>query len=134
MAQREWLNLNSWAATLVEQAHASSNDKPDLSLQGIWTIRMGLEDEERPANVAVAAAATWLAHAGKAIGEFSRQNKAFDGKLARPGALFNDKEWRGFAQERLQAWLQRLQDLESQISNEQQAELTRRAIDAVNKY
>ncbi|RMY45886.1 hypothetical protein D0863_15951 [Hortaea werneckii] len=117
-SKQHWINVNAWTARLVSAAHAREADKPDLSLYCIWTLRMALETEEQPSNVALSAAAAWLIYAAPTIWEFCMQSKTFDGKVAKPGPRWKDQEWRGFTRERWQAWMQRLiSELEGQISD-----------------
>lgn len=88
--QELWVNINAWTATLVASLHAKARDKPDLSLFGIWSVRSALEEQEKPPNVAVNAAAVWFEYAAGAIRDFCQKDKSFDSKVAAPGSLFKE--------------------------------------------
>ena len=99
-----WINLNAWTATLVATIHTKGLPSPDFSLYGIWTIRMALEEPDI-SDVALETAAMWFVHASPCIHRLCQDGKQFDGKVAKPGSLFRDREWRGFSLDRWRAWL-----------------------------
>nr|POF14225.1 hypothetical protein CFP56_03249 [Quercus suber] len=119
---QQWINLNAFTARFVASARASSsssstNDLPDESLYAIWTLRSGLEEQQQPSNAALAAAAVWVIHAASALEDFSQQGKVFDGKVAKPGSLFNDEDWRGFTKDRWRTWGQRFSDVQGSVQD-----------------
>nr|POE89236.1 hypothetical protein CFP56_76655 [Quercus suber] len=119
---QQWINLNAFTARFVASARASSsssstNDLPDESLYAIWTLRSGLEEQQQPSNAALAAAAVWVTHAASALEDFSQQGKVFDGKVAKPGSLFNDEDWRGFTKDRWRSWGQRFSDVQGGVQD-----------------
>ncbi|KAI7286984.1 hypothetical protein KC345_g845 [Hortaea werneckii] len=131
-SKRRWVNVNAWTARLVSAARAREADKPDLSLYCIWTLRMALETEGQPSNVALSAAAVWFICAASTIWEFCVQSKSFDGKVAKPGPRSKDQEWRGFTKERWQTWMQRLtSELEGQISDGVTKQMVDQALQAM---
>jgi hypothetical protein len=121
-----WLNLNAFAATLT----ATIKD-PELAIFGIWTIRTAIENKEEPDSVAVSAAALWLVLAAPFLHELSTQGKDFDGKVAKPGALFENEDWRGFNKSRWQFWMNRLRQLQS-WSNGEASDLLSQATDTTD--
>ncbi|KAK7524953.1 uncharacterized protein IWZ02DRAFT_375007 [Phyllosticta citriasiana] len=106
--EASWVNINAFAARLT------AANVCDFSLYAIWTLREALEDPETSKiavetdPTALHAAAVWLEYAAESIRSLSREEKAFDGKMAKPGQSLKDKEWRGFCQERWQEWARRL--------------------------
>ncbi|RMY26067.1 hypothetical protein D0867_00295 [Hortaea werneckii] len=116
------ININAWTARLMSSAHAKEADMPDMSLYCIWTLRMVLEIEEQPSNVSLSATAVWFIPAAP---------------VAKPGSRSNDQERRGFTRDRWQTWMQRLSELDGQISDattKQMVEQARRAMsDAVKR-
>lgn len=118
---------------LVATAHAKTNDEPDESLYCIWSVRSALEETQQPSNAALSAAAVWLINAAPAIHDFSGRNKQFDGKVAKPGSLFKDEEWRGFSEQRIRSWGQRLSELQGNVEEERTAELVKRARKAMGE-
>jgi hypothetical protein len=113
---------------VVSAAHKLSRDQPDVSLYGIWTIRTALEEQtDSVSNVATAAAALWLRNAASTIWDLSRQGKTFDGKVAKPGSLLSDQDWRGYSRDRWRAWEQRLVDIQGQVTDSDTADLVEQA-------
>ncbi|KAK7543983.1 uncharacterized protein J3D65DRAFT_663272 [Phyllosticta citribraziliensis] len=103
-----WVNINAFAARLT------ATNTCDFSLYAIWTLRETLEDPEvskiavETDSTALHAAAVWLEYAAESLRSLSKEEKAFDGKMAKPGQSLKDKEWRGYCQERWQEWARRL--------------------------
>ncbi|CAK4030267.1 Hypothetical predicted protein [Lecanosticta acicola] len=119
-----WINLNAFTAALLA---SDPNDSLDLSLFGLWSTRMALEESHKAPDAVVAAAAAWFAFAGPSIWKFSQQGKSFDGKVAKPGSAFSEREWRGFSQERWIAWQDKFGAVEGQLSEASAKELVAEA-------
>lgn len=102
-----WINLNAWTATLVAAVQSRGLSTPDFSLYCIWTVRMALEEEDTT-DIALEAAAVWFTYASSSIYKLCLTSKQFDGKVAKPGSLFSDREWRGFSQNRWAAWMRQM--------------------------
>ncbi|KAF2770671.1 hypothetical protein EJ03DRAFT_310272 [Teratosphaeria nubilosa] len=122
-----WVNTNAFVATLLAAVHESEKDTPDVSLFAIWSIRTALEDQEEPESTALAAAAVWLVYAAGALRGLSAEGKSFDGKSAKPGALFKDESWNGFCKERWNAWGQRLAKLKEKVGDQKIKQLVESA-------
>lgn len=127
------MNLNAWTSTLVSAAHTETSDKPDFSLYCIWTVRAALEQPASTSvpDVAVEAAALWFINAAAAIGDFSSQNKSFQGKVAAPGPLFKDKNWTGFSEDRWNVWTARFNELQPSLASDQAKQLVAQALDVM---
>ena len=55
------------------------------------------------------AAKAWFSYANETLERLSKEEKTFDGKIARPGDKYKEREWRGFNAERLEIWKTGLQ-------------------------
>jgi hypothetical protein len=133
--RQEWINLNAWTASLVSSVHKSGAESPDFTLYCIWSLRSALETAktESPSDVAVAAAAVWFIFAAPTIHKLSSQEKSFEGRLAAGGPAFSDREWKGFSTSRWQAWVERLRELQSSVSDNVSKQLVQQALDAAGK-
>ena len=131
--QEQWINLNAFTATLVASIHSSAVDKPDYSDFCIWTVRTALEEQEHPPDISVEAAAVWFIYAAAAMWDFCERDKSFEGKVAAPGALFKDRNWTGFSEDRWQAWAQRLDDLQDSTVDGSTAAFVQDAIAAMKR-
>ena len=70
------------------------------------------EDESQEASAgAVSAAAAWMVGAADAIWGLCRRGRAFEGKRARGGKKFAEREWRGFSAERWGVWRSALREI-----------------------
>lgn len=130
VSKDQWININAFVAALLA---SDPNDHLGLSLFAVWTSRQALEEKEKTSDVSLAAAAAWFVYAGPTLQKFSSQEKTFDGKVAKPGPAFQDKEWRGFSQERWQAWQQKFSDAQGQVSDGTVKELVQQALQAMNE-
>ncbi|SMR48742.1 unnamed protein product [Zymoseptoria tritici ST99CH_3D1] len=127
-----WINLNAFTASLVAAAESKSNGKPDFSLYCIWTVRDGLEEDlEMVPDFSIAAAATWFVFAAPTIKKFCREEKSFEGKMAKGGFEFQERGWTGFSEERWQVWEERLKVAEGRVKDESTKELVQQALKAV---
>lgn len=125
-----WLNLNAWTATLVATVQAKGLTSPDFSLYCIWTVRMALE-EEGPADVTLEAAAMWFLYASSSIYQLCMAGKTFDGKIAKPGIVFKDREWRGFSQSRWATWIHQMDKARESSSDEKVGKILADAMTAM---
>lgn len=128
--QTMWLNLNAWTATLVASVQAQGKSIPDFSLYGIWTIRMALE-EGSPSNIALQAAATWFSYASSSLYQMSLSGKQFDGKVAKPGWIFKDREWRGYSQNRWASWVRQMESHKTPVSDHEAGGVVADAVQAM---
>lgn len=94
-------------------------------------MRTALEEEEKPTEGAIAAAAVWFKYASPVIFKFCKVSKEFEGKLAAPGSRFKEKEWKGFSEDRWNTWKQRLTDLWGSILRGDKAMLAQEALSAM---
>lgn len=88
---------------------------------------MALEEVDKPADVALSAAAVWFVYAAPSLWNLCRQKKTFDGKVAKPGARHSDQLWRGFARDRWRAWGERFREVHGQASDKGTVHLVERA-------
>lgn len=128
--QRMWINLNAWTATLVTAVQDKGQSTPDFSLYGIWTIRMALE-EKIPSHTAIEAAAVWFIYAAPSIHQMSLESKTLDGKVAKPGALCKDRDWRGFCQSRWADWTRQMKELQKSEDSDEVSGLVAEALEAM---
>jgi hypothetical protein len=97
----QWQNINAFFARLT--SISSSIPAFNFSLYAIWTLRAAFEEKEfTQANID--AGKMWLLYAGEMIEKLSREEKVFDGRMAREGPKYEGKNWRGFNVERLEIW------------------------------
>ncbi|QIW95244.1 hypothetical protein AMS68_000762 [Peltaster fructicola] len=129
--QHQWLNINAFTAALVASAH-SNEDKPDFTLFAIWALRQAFE-EEKPSKIATEAAAAWLICAAPALSELSKNEKSFDGKLARAGSSYQDKQWTGFNGDRWQIWVSKLSKVDASGFGARGGELIKKARQKVSE-
>jgi hypothetical protein len=99
---QQWTNLNAFAARLTSLS--SSMPAFDFSLYAIWTLRTALEGTNDAPDGNIEAAKAWFTYAKDPIEKLSKEGKNFDGKIARAGDKYKEKEWRGFNVERLETW------------------------------
>ncbi|PPJ50250.1 hypothetical protein CBER1_04877 [Cercospora berteroae] len=130
--KQRWINVNAFVATLVDQLQDKANNSPDLSLFAIWTIRDALE-EENVSDPAVAAASVWFIYAASALLNFSKNQKSFEGKVAKGGFAHKDAGWTGYSPARWQVWQQRLDNIRGDVKEEETKQLVQAAIDAIGK-
>lgn len=103
----QWCNLNAFLARLT--ALSQSIPAFDFSLYAIWTLRSALEGTEKAPSVDEDAAKVWLTYAKDIIERLSQEEKTFDGKMAKGGDKYKDRDWRGFNAQRLEIWQAALQ-------------------------
>lgn len=128
----QWINLNAFAASLVASAHSQTDDTPDLTLFGLWTIRSALE-EPKATDVAVAAASAWFVFAAPTIADLCGEEREYEGKVAKPGSEHSGQNWTGYSTGRWQAWQQRLENLKSTVSDGTAKQLVEQAVEAVGE-
>lgn len=109
--QIAWINLNAFVATLTASSEKRKLEPSDFSLYCIWTVRDALEQQDGASEIAVQTAAVWFICASPAIWTFCSQEKAFEGKLARPGTEFASREWKGFDKDRWTSWEVRFRNI-----------------------
>ncbi|KAF7553531.1 hypothetical protein G7Z17_g3557 [Cylindrodendrum hubeiense] len=121
-----FINLNAFFARIT------AADINDFSLFAVWILREALEDPEEDEIVKTTSpellqsASIWLVYASAPLEKLSREQKQFDGKMAKPGkslSMFNGTPgWRGFCQDRWNTWLDRLVSLKkTEITTEAQS-------------
>lgn len=110
---------------------AKTHNRPDYSLFGLWTLRTALEEQGEIPDVSTAAAAVWLIHSAPTLRAFCKENKSFEGKVAKPGSSFTEEEWRGFSEGRWNAWRNNLRDVQRPVSAEPVAHLVEEAVKAM---
>ncbi|KAK6340279.1 hypothetical protein TWF730_002043 [Orbilia blumenaviensis] len=121
----EWLNLNAFLATLTKSSLAEKTSDvestpTDYSLYAIWALRTlevdpGTLDQVDLADVQTAA--VWIVIARKELHILCKQERKYEGNLARAGDAFRDREWKGFNMDRWAVWetaFERLLSLESE--------------------
>lgn len=91
---------------------------------------MALEEPDS-ADVALEAAAVWLIYSSSSIHQLCQEGKTFDGKVAKPGSLFRDREWRGFSFDRWTIWMEQIRGHSSTASEDRIAKLMADAVRAM---
>lgn len=135
LSPSQWRNVNAFAARLT-----ASSYKPgprDFALYGIWTMRSALETPEAAdkkydaiTQQSLEAASMWMLYCAETLlrQSTSHGGRAFDGRKARAGDGYRDKDWKGLNTERWILWKETLQAI---ISSDQQsaiAKLLERAV------
>lgn len=108
-AAQQWINLNSFAARLLNL------DGLTWNYYAIWSLRSALEEpsEGSKLDCDVAAAAQWIAHSGPLLSKLVRENPhGEDDRALAPGKLYKGKG--GWCPERWQFWKQRLGEIGEQ--------------------
>ncbi|KAF3932842.1 hypothetical protein ABW19_dt0209380 [Dactylella cylindrospora] len=109
--QSRWVNLNAFISRLTVwstknlNGHGGESTAGDFSLYGIWSLRE-LEDVtiENVAEVNVKAAAVWVIYAGEVMWRLAKEGREYEGRVARGGARFAEKGWKGYSVERWEVW------------------------------
>lgn len=128
----EWTNVNAFIATLVSELHDKAHSNPDLSVFGLWTIRDALE-EDNVSDSALAAASVWFIYAAPTLLSWSKEQKSYEGNVARGGFAHKDAGWTGYSPARWGVWQQRLSSLQEEVKEEGTRELVKRAIETIGK-
>jgi hypothetical protein len=81
----------------------------DFSLYAVWTLRTATEGANDSKLEHIEAAKVWFSYANESSESFSKEEKTFDGEMAKPGDKYKGKNWRGFTTERLRIWHTALQ-------------------------
>lgn len=126
----DWVNLNAYAARL------SSAKVDDFSLYAIWTIRGVFEENgpneltssNRPSPKELEAAAIWFRYAGELLHTRKKDRETFSERVAIPGKSLEDKDWRGFNEERWGVWLERFRLVVAQDIPDETKQLLTEAI------
>lgn len=103
----QWTNLNAFIARLT--CLSSSTKAFDFSLYAIWAFRAALEETGEAEPAEVNASKAWFVYAKETLEKLSQEKREFEGKIARPGDKYKDKNWRGFNAERFEIWQTGLQ-------------------------
>ncbi|KAK6522743.1 hypothetical protein TWF281_002179 [Arthrobotrys megalospora] len=109
---KEWINFNAFLANLTKSSLTNTDPdvdtKPtDYSLYAIWSLRCLEVDAGTISQVDVAdlqTAAVWIAIVGKEIYKLCKEERKYDGNLARGGDAYQDRGWKGFNMERWAIW------------------------------
>lgn len=81
----------------------------------------------------MAAASVWFIYAASALLNFSKNQKSFEGKVAKGGFAHKDAGWTGYSPARWQVWQQRLDNIRGEVKEEETKQLVQAAIDAIGK-
>ncbi|KAH7121655.1 hypothetical protein EDB81DRAFT_665917 [Dactylonectria macrodidyma] len=110
-----FINLNAFYARIT------AANVHDLGLYAIWILRQALEDPEKSeiaketSSDLLQAASVWFIFAAEPLTKWSKDQKQFDGKIAKPGKSLSARQdapgWKGFSPERWQIWLDRFASL-----------------------
>ncbi|KAK6520160.1 hypothetical protein TWF506_000444 [Arthrobotrys conoides] len=122
----EWINLNAFLATLTRSS-LSADSRPkieksptDYSLYAIWSLRsleVPPETLDTLDPVDIQTAAVWIVTAKTELYKLCKEEKEYEGNLARGGEGFREKGWKGFSLERWKVWedaFKRLLELENE--------------------
>lgn len=123
--------MNAFTAALL--ASNPQSDDLDLSLFCVWTVRDALEESTPVSNVAVAAAATWFVFAAPTIQKLCDQGKSFDANVAKAGSALQTENWNGFSQGRWEAWKNKIEEMQGQMSDDTTKQLLEQAGQAINE-
>jgi hypothetical protein len=102
LSTTQWCNINGFLARLT--SFSSSIPLFDFSLYAIWTLRSAFESTNDVPAAEKDAAKVWFLYAEDTIDRLSREEKTFDGKIAKAGDKFKDRDWRGFNAQRMEIW------------------------------
>ena len=115
-----WNNANAFAARVTTKAEAFDGSDPlDFSLYAIWALRKALEDKDDVPAATVRASAMWIQYAGKELRRQSKEKRSFEGKVAKPGSKYADKEWTGFETDRWRTWGNRFANISEVAPSEE---------------
>ncbi|WYZ43993.1 hypothetical protein EsH8_VII_000429 [Colletotrichum jinshuiense] len=130
-----WDNLSAFAAQLTARADLNDPQDPfDFSLYGLWTLRTAFE-EEHPADADTAAAVRqaylWIIYSGDALQKLSAKDREFDGKTAKAGGKFGDREWKGLNDERWGVWADAFAAAQASLSDAEVKSLAGKAAETM---
>lgn len=131
-----WRNKNAFAARLTNVEYKES--PLDFGLYGIWSNRSALESQAAAKAdwsslqpVDIEASCMWFVYAAQTLIRFCNDNKSFDGKIAKAGDGYQDKNWNGFSVERWALWKENLQALQDSGAQSSSSDLIKAALDAI---
>jgi len=109
--QQQWINLNAFLAKLTAENALQHQGGPlDFALYGIWMLRDALEaDNKSVPKYQIDVAKVWLEEAGPVLQKMSQEGRTYEGRVARPGSAYDDKDWKGFSQDRWDIWTTKVQ-------------------------
>lgn len=76
-------------------------------MYALWALRSAFEESPSSPEGSAAAtknAAMWIRYAGPALKELSLAGRDLQDNMGAAGDRYSDKGWKGFCQERWQAW------------------------------
>lgn len=127
----EPFNINALAARLT------AADLVDLSIYAIWTLRRVLEDTapdqiySKSGDEGCKAAAAWFIYAGKTMHAFCKEGKTYDGHAAEQGSDIVDKNWNGYSEGRWWLWVERLEEVQKTVVDEDTKKVLQKAMEAI---
>ncbi|KAK3303071.1 uncharacterized protein B0T15DRAFT_539010 [Chaetomium strumarium] len=112
--QTKWEN---WTAFL---AHLTAK-KQDFTLYALWMLRDAFEENAEQVDSPGAAriAAIWIRYCGKQLRDLSAEGFTFERRLGVPGAMYDDRDWRGFSDERWSEWMKGLRDAQNKYPSDE---------------
>ena len=75
----------------------------------------------------------WFIYAASTLLSLSKDQKSFEGKVAKGGFAHKDAGWTGYSPARWQVWQQRLSSIKSEVKNDGSRALVEKAIEAIGK-
>lgn len=114
----EWENLNAFVAQLTTRA--DGDDPLDFTLLGLWVMRDAFEAENGVgSDTAVRVASLWVRFAGPLLRELSSNGLDFSAKLGVAEGKYADRGWKGFNDERWEAWGDELKVAQAKLASDE---------------
>jgi hypothetical protein len=77
------------------------------------------------------AAAAWFIYAGKVLYAFCKEGRTFGGRGAEQGSDIVGKDWNGFNEERWRLWVERIEEVQRTVVDEDTKKALRKAMEGI---
>ncbi|KAK4152380.1 hypothetical protein C8A00DRAFT_34907 [Chaetomidium leptoderma] len=112
----KWANWVAFLAQLTARSEERDVEAFDFSLIALWDLRCAFEEgRSQVSETAVKLAALWLLFAGKRLRKLSADDHKFDAKLGVARGDYSEREWKGFNEQRWEAWKHELKAAQDKL-------------------
>ncbi|KAK4142929.1 uncharacterized protein C8A04DRAFT_12886 [Dichotomopilus funicola] len=114
-------NWTAFLAQLTARSASGATDSPfDFSTFALWAMRDAFETNQQGAASQPAArlAALWVRFAGDRLRQLSVDATALSGRLGAPAGKYAEREWKGFNEDRWNAWGEELKAAQNQYASD----------------
>lgn len=115
-------NWTTFLAQLTARSSSGATDSPfDFSTFALWALRDAFEIDQQAAAASQPAArlaALWVRFAGERLRQLSANATALSGRMGAPAGKYAEREWKGFNEDRWNAWGDELKAAQSQYASD----------------